>query len=88
MKRRRIARAVATAAYVLFVTYFMGKCAIYSAYLERGYMAYGGEYLLILVMAWVAYKVISNFFDALEETSCAKNGEIWKKSTRSKTKAP
>lgn len=81
-------RSVGTVSYVSLVTYLSGRCAIYSAYLERGYVAYGGEYLLIPVMAWVAYKAISTFFNALEETGCAEHGEVWKKSTGSKNAAP
>lgn len=67
MKRRPVIRQAVTAAYVLLVTYLSGKCAIYGAYLERGYSAFGGEYLVIPVMAWLSYKLISYFFDTLEE---------------------
>ena len=88
MKGQKAARAAATTAYVSLVTYLTGKCAIYAACLERGYVAYADEYLLIPVMAWVAYKAISNFFDALEETERAEHNGTRKKSTRSKIKVP
>lgn len=88
MRKKMVVRAVSTVSYVALVTYLTGKCAIYGAYLERGYVAYGGEYLLIPVMAWVAYKAISNFFDVLAETERAEHNETRKKSTGSKNTAP
>lgn len=58
---------VITAVYVLVVTYMAGKWAVQSAYLERGYIAVGGEYIFIPMVAWVAEKAINLFFDALED---------------------
>ena len=60
-------RRVITAVYVPAVTYMAGKWAVRSAYLERGYVAVGGEYIFIPMVAWVAGKVINLFLDALEE---------------------
>lgn len=48
--------------YSLTATYFVGKWAVAYAYAERGYVAYGGEYLLIGMTFVVSMYVISNFF--------------------------
>lgn len=64
---RRLARGLVETAYTLAVTFFVGKWAVHTAYLERGYRAIGGEYLLILVTYWAAWKTIHYLFDALEE---------------------
>ncbi len=44
------------------VAYFVYPWAIQSAYNERGYEAYGGEYILVLAVFMFAYKMISLFF--------------------------
>jgi hypothetical protein len=48
--------------YSLAITYFVGKWAIAAAYAERGYKAYGGEYLLILFTFVAFYYIIGKFF--------------------------
>lgn len=44
------------------VSYFVSIWAIQEAYNERGYKAYGGEYILIMAAFGLAYGLISNFF--------------------------
>jgi hypothetical protein len=48
--------------YSLTITYFVGRWAIAAAYAERGYKAYGGEYLLILFTFLACYYIIGKFF--------------------------
>lgn len=48
--------------YSLSVTYFVGKWAIAYAYAERGYKAYGCEYLLIALTFVGSFYTISKFF--------------------------
>lgn len=67
MNRNWWIRTAAVAVYVPAVTYMAGQWAFRTAYMDRGYVAVGGEYLVIPWAAWVAYKVISIFFDVLEE---------------------
>lgn len=81
MLKRRIIRGLAEAAYALAVTYAIGKWAIYAAYMERGYKAAGGEYCLILMTYFVAWKAISYLFDALEDLQY----EQFRKKRRSRT---
>ena len=69
MKKRKgpgLVRGLAELGLTLAVTYAVGKCAVHAAYLERGYEAMGGEYLLILLVCVVAYRVIHYIFDILE----------------------
>ena len=66
MHRKEI-RELLAACYGLAVTYMVGRWAIHYAYLERGYDAVGGEYLLIPMVFLVAYKVFEIFINALEE---------------------
>ena len=51
----------------LLVTGAISKWAFHVAYLERGYKAVGGEYLVILVAYVAAWKAINYLFDSLEE---------------------
>lgn len=44
------------------ITFVVGILAIWSAYLERGYCAIGGEYFLIAFTWYVSYKVIHIIF--------------------------
>lgn len=44
------------------VAYFVSLWAMDAAYAERGYEAYGGEYILILWSFMLAYKALSLFF--------------------------
>lgn len=60
-------RELVEAGYALFVMACVGRWALYYAYLERGCMAVGGEYCLILMVYWITWKVIHYTFDALEE---------------------
>ena len=69
-----IGRPAVVAVYVMAVTYMDGKWAIRCADLERGYVAVGGEYIFIPMVAWVAGKVINLFFDALEENDRESRG--------------
>lgn len=48
--------------YSLTATYFVGKWAIASAYAERGYKAYGGEYILIAFVLAGSFALIHTFF--------------------------
>lgn len=51
--------------YSLSVTYFVGRWAIAYAYTERGYEAYGGEYLLILFCFITNFYMIRKFLKTL-----------------------
>jgi hypothetical protein len=73
MRKWKIIRDLVILIYTLGITFMVGEWAIDFAYLERGYRAVGGEYLLIPMVAWVAYKVINIFFDVLEETIYAEH---------------
>jgi len=42
-------------------TYRAGKWVVACAYLERGYDAVGGEYLILPVFYWLAYQTVHNF---------------------------
>lgn len=74
MSKRHLSRRMAEVAYVLAVTFSIGRWAVQTAYLERGYWAIGGEYIFIPMVAWVAGKVINLFFDALEENDRESRG--------------
>ena len=67
MIRRRIVRNLAAAAYTLAVTFAVGRWAVHAAYLERGYEAAGGEYCLVLMVCWMAWKAINYLFNTLED---------------------
>lgn len=54
-------------------TLLVGKWAFHLAYIERGYEAVGGEYLLILAVYWGAWKAINCLFDSLEELENERN---------------
>lgn len=75
MKKKCVFRNLAAAAYTLAVTYAVGKCAIFMAYLERGYKAVGGEYCLIPLACWAAWKAINYLLDKLEDLEHGKNGK-------------
>ncbi len=74
MNRKKWVQNAVVAIYVLSVTYMMGKWSIYYAFLERGYVAVGGEYIFILMVAWIAYKAISKFWNVLEKKEDAETG--------------
>lgn len=67
MIKGKVKRNLVAVAYTLAVTFAIGKWAIWYAYLERGYDAVGGEYLLIIMAYWGAWKAINYFFDTLED---------------------
>ncbi len=67
MKMRQMIKNVIVLIYTLSVTFMMGKWAIKYALVKRNYEAIGGEYFLIPVVAWAAYKVINIFLDLLDE---------------------
>ncbi len=67
MGKKRWLKGIVTIIYTLAVTYMAWKWACFYAYLERGYEAFGGEYLVIPVAAWASYKAIHKFFNGMEE---------------------
>ncbi len=67
MDRREIMRCVLSVAYTLAITFMIGTWAVRYAYLERGYIAVGGEYAFIFAAAWTAWLLINYFFDIWEE---------------------
>jgi len=73
MKKKCVFKNLAAVAYTLAVTYAVGKCAICMAYLERGYKAVGGEYCLIPMVCWAAWKAINYLFDTLEDLEDERN---------------
>lgn len=75
MVRRKFLRDVAAPVYTLAVTLSAGKLAVCMAYLERGYEAAGGEYLLVPIVCWVEWKIINCFFDALEDLEYEQKGK-------------
>lgn len=66
MKQKAVKNLVAVA-YTLAVTFAVGKWTIYAACLERGYEAVGGEYCLMLMACWTAWKSINYLFGTLED---------------------
>lgn len=60
-------RDLISAVWTLMVTSAIGKFLIRLAYMERGYDAVGGEYLVIIIVCMAAWKTINYFFDTLEE---------------------
>ncbi len=56
--------------YSLGITYFVAKWAIAYAYSVRGYEAYGGEYILILMAFGFSFGSIHAFFKSLREEGC------------------
>ena len=57
--RKTLKRDLIAVIWTLLVTYAIGKWAFHLAYIERGYEAVGGEYLLILAVYWGAWKAIN-----------------------------
>lgn len=74
MNKKEWIKAAIVIVYVLSVTYMVGKWAIHYAYLERGYDAVGGEYILIPTVAMAAYEAISIFLDVLEDSGYVVRG--------------
>lgn len=66
-KKWKIVKNAIAIVYSLLITVLLGKWAIFTAYIERGYEAVGGEYMFILVVYVVAYKCISWMLKNLEE---------------------
>ncbi|RKJ46525.1 hypothetical protein D7X98_03980 [bacterium 1XD8-76] len=56
--------------YSLGITYFVARWAIAYAYAVRGYEAYGGEYILILMTFGFSFGSIHAFFRSLREEGC------------------
>lgn len=73
MIRRKIIRSLMAVTYTLAVTFFAGKWSIHAAYLERGYEAVGGEYCLMYMVCWAAWKAINYLFDTLEDLEYEQN---------------
>ena len=57
--RKTLKRDLIAAIWTLLVTYAIGKWAFHLAYIERGYKAVGGEYILIPVVYLGAWKAIN-----------------------------
>lgn len=53
-------------AYAAVITYMVGKWGFFMAYMERGYEAVGGEYLLIPMTYCTAGSAMHYFISALE----------------------
>lgn len=66
MRRKRLKRELIAIVWTLLVTYAIGKWSFHLAYIERGYEAVGGEYLLIPAVYWGAWKAINYLFDSME----------------------
>ena len=45
------------------VTYFVGRWAVAAAYAERGYQAFGSEYLLVIITFALSFCIIKYFFE-------------------------
>lgn len=71
--RKTLKRDLIAVIWTLLVTYAIGKWAFHLAYIERGYEAVRGEYLLILAVYWGAWKAINCLFDSLEELENERN---------------
>lgn len=66
MRRKRLKRELIAIVWTLLVTYAIGKWSFHLAYIERGYEAVGGEYLLIPAVYWGAWKAINYLFDSTQ----------------------
>ena len=73
MIKKKATRNMMAIAYTLAVTFSAGKWIIYMAYLERGCEAIGGEYCLIPMVCWMAWKAINYFFETLEDLEYERN---------------
>lgn len=65
--RKTLKRDLIAIIWTLLVTYAIEKWSFHLAYIERGYKAVGGEYLLVLMVYLGAWKAINYLFDSLEE---------------------
>jgi len=59
----KILKVILELFYSFSVSYFVGSWAIEYAYKERGYVAYGGEYLLIGMVFIISFLAISKFLE-------------------------
>jgi len=73
LNKKEIRRALIATVYTISVMAAIGKWAIWSAYVERGYKAVGGEYLLIFMAGMAAWSAINYYFDSLEELEHERN---------------
>lgn len=73
MIKRKVIRNLVAVSYTLAVTFFAGKWIICMAYLERGYEAVGGEYCLMPLIGWMAWKAVHYLFDTLEDLKYEQN---------------
>lgn len=55
---KKLLRFVAKLACAVLITYLFGQWAIAWAFQQRGYVAYGGEYLLIFVFFCIVVKLL------------------------------
>lgn len=86
MRKTKAKKNLAAAAYALAVTFAVGRWASCMAFLERGYEAAGGEFLMMPVVCIAAWKAINYLFNTMEDLDMSEKAR--KKSTRSKTRAP
>lgn len=73
MKNNKAARRLIKVLYALVITCMIGKWGFYMAYMQRGYRAVGGEYILIITTYLAAWKAVSNLLNALEELKHERN---------------
>lgn len=66
MLKAKVKKNLAAAAYTLAITFAIGRWASCMAFLERGYEAAGGEYLIMPVVCVAAWKAINYLFDTME----------------------
>lgn len=66
-KEKPIGRLIKVS-YALIITCMIGRWGICMAYMQRGYKAVGGEYILIMITYLVAWKAMHYFMNTLEES--------------------
>lgn len=71
--KKTLKRDLIAVIWTLLVTFAIGKWAFHIAYIERGYESVGGEYMLVLMVYWIAWKSINYLFDSLEELEHERN---------------
>lgn len=63
--KKVIFRQLAAINAALAITYLIGWPVVQYAYIERGYTAIGGEWLLILLVYWIGYGAAEKLFSAV-----------------------
>lgn len=64
---KKLKKDLISTGYALTTAAMIGRWAIHTAAVERGYDSAGGEYLLILITYIVAYKACEAFVNAMED---------------------